>query len=267
MVEILIGDNTYSAPSEWSEISLSTAQKVFECGLPAELKKSYDSVFKPTKEDNGDISEPVQLSRKFYRHTFPKWIKSVFFVLTDVSEEEMKRVSQEDRIRIYNECFEWIVVGVRYDGVGYTYTPTADQDPKAEHPSVITLPDENGEMCEFFWPESIVIMDKERPQYLEPFITYTELDDLLGAAADIEAGNLNASALCAAIMLRKKDEEYDEAISLRRSLIWETKLDMQTIWSVFFCTQKQLILFSQTTLLKEKQTQVLKHSRHLGFRV
>tara|TARA_R110002012_G_scaffold321666_1_gene550509 strand:+ start:3395 stop:4201 length:807 start_codon:yes stop_codon:yes gene_type:complete len=268
MVEILINEVAHSAPSEWSDISLSDAQRVFECGLPAELKKLYDSFFAPTEKiKDGEEIKPVQLTQKFYKNTFPKWIKSVLFALTDITDKELKRVSQDDRIRIYNDCFEWIVIGVRYDGVGYKYTPSEDQDENAEHPVSIILPDENGKECEFFYPPSIQIMDKVRPLYLEPFITWHEIDDLMGAAVDIDAGNLKAASLCAAILLRKKDEEYNEAISLRRSLVWETKLDMQSIWAVFFCTQKQLTLFSQTTLLKEKQVQALSRKGQCGFLV
>tara|TARA_R110002012_G_scaffold24671_3_gene82213 strand:- start:6694 stop:7506 length:813 start_codon:yes stop_codon:yes gene_type:complete len=270
MVEVFINGSPYQFPSEWSEVTLYEAQAVFDCGLPAKLKQLYDSVVNPvTKDKDGNEIEPevVTLPQKFYNTTYPKWIKSVIMAVSDVDSETLKHVSQVDRREIYDNCLEWIVLGVRYDGVGYSYQPTEDEDPEAEHPVSTTMPDEHGKQCDFFYPPSIRIMGKERPTYQESFITYTELDDLLSAAHDIEAGNLKAAALCAAIMLRKKDEVYDENTSLRRSLVWAKSLTMQDVWAVFFCTQKQLILFSQTTLLREKRNQTLKHLGRRGFLV
>lgn len=231
MAVIAIGKIEREIKDTWETVTLEDAIKLGELELPKKLKAFYDHQY-------GDSDKEVKFTQVDQNSHFPKYYKKVLELLTpDITTQELNGLSIDDRLLLYNEILEPIVVGVHYEGCTYKVGDLK----KFDHKGV-----------EYVLPESVMLFGKERPMFDEPFIGWSETDDLIKAAYEMKEGYLSAAKHVVSIMARPKDEVYDEAVSLKRSDEFLT-LPMSIVWEVFFCTQKQLVIFSRHSALKAAQ--------------
>jgi len=224
MTKIEINGEHYNAKTNDHDVLLKDAIAISKVKLPKNLRKFYEYLTDPEKGQPKFNNTDIQTR-------LPKYAKKIIKILTDIPDDILDKISPEDRLTIYKECLEDEVFSILYEGCKHT---------------VVGLEKFTHNGIEYVLPESTEIMGVERPMYKEPFITWSEADDLLKSCNQIISGKLEAAKHIVSIIARPEGEKYDEATSLKRADSF-LDLPMFVVWEVFFCTLKLQNMFSITT--------------------
>lgn len=238
MSQIELNGKLYEAKATSHEITLKDAIAISKIKMPSKLKKFYSKLM-------GNHKREVKFSNHDLDMHFPKYAKEVIKILVDIPAKELNDVGPKERFIAYQEVFENEVFSILYEGCRH---------------EVVNLEEFTIGDVTYHLPKSVSIMKIERPMAYEPFLTWSEVDDLLNSEVKIANGHLEAAKHIVSIMCRPIDEKteeievYDEAKSLERADIF-LDLPMYIIWEVFFCTAEQQYIFSVITAYKRADRQ------------
>ena len=219
-MKVTIQNKEYNIKSEWRDITLLDVSNVLNIEIPEELARVYDTL----KDKDPKFDEEYnKLNSQSLIKVLPKFYGEVISCLSDIPEEVMNVVGWEDRTRWYHDLIE------------RKYLDLYHQSPSHESEYIESF-EHKGET--FYFPEMLQIFGQHIPMYNEKAITFAEESDIILAISNMGQSGFSAMSEVAAVMCRKKDEEYSEDMVIERSKLF-SDLTMDIIWEVFFYTVRQ----------------------------
>lgn len=215
---VKIQDKEYRCICDWSEMTLSQAQKVYEIPMPEKLKDFYLKIIK------GDKDLKFDFTIEEYEKDLPLYYGKVICALSDIPESIMEYVDKLQREELYRYTsknnISMLLIVLSLLGEPLNFVPTNLKSFKW-----------NGETLMF--PESKIALGIEKPFANETAKTFCESADLLINCEKLKQGKYQSMANIIAILCRPAGEKYNEETSLKRALMFDN-LTMDIVWQVFF---------------------------------
>lgn len=222
MIQVRIGNNTYEAASNWKEIQVYKAvelHNICKTQMPKELQKKYDLIIY-SKDLEKDIEDwTKELDESEIIKTFPKFYSKIIQFFTGADNDVMDYTTIESRTNIFTAYFEKFVVGILYNGLGYTNLGINTFIHKKK---------------EYYLPAEKRLNDLLIPCNDISTVQFCESADLLSYINKQERG-FKFAPYIVAILCLQKDEKYNEDVITKRAESEFQYLPMDIIWEVFFC--------------------------------
>ena len=252
MYVITIDNKTYKTVSAWSEMKLKDAEAVFNIVMPEKLRDYYNLLLSNDDDKQKKLAELI-FTKQELEKDFPLFYGQVICALSDVPDRKMqfvKRISREEIYRFKSgdgvSCMS-VVMGVM-------------KEPFDFKPKGLKSFEWQGETL--LMPETRKILGIERPLANESAITFCESADLLINSEKVEQGKYKSMANIIAILCRPKDEQYDEAKSLKRADTMG-ELSMDIVWEIFFCLSSAYNMLGDTLLTYLRELESTKQKQPL----
>jgi len=235
-ITLNILDVDYNINTEWSGITLSQANNlrdIIDKHIPENLKKKYELLHDCLIAEHADetlLNEHVQsIPHVDIAKNFPNFYGRVMSYLGNIPLDVMEKCNHKDREETYENHLEHFVFGLLF--TPYTFSPTTRL--------TCTI---DGQ--EYHTPESRWVLGREHPMGNATVVEYTEGAELETAFAESQGGSFKAIPTIVAILLRPKDEEYDEKVVMQRIKdgVYDV-VDMELVYNVFFYLKKLLTTY------------------------
>lgn len=211
---ITINNRTYIMPLNWSDLTLSVAERLYAIKPTKAIQDRFD-IFSDSREPEKDLNEWVDTVQ--YSDIIP-YIDKVIECLTEIDSLTLTKVPDSQKLYLYFHYLEKFAFGVRTLGLGVDIEPLDTFMIKSKF---------------YFAPQSKAIMDMQIPLEGISMAQFTEATDLLNLI-DKEEDGFKYMSYAIAVLCMEKGQEYNEDIVLINGKEFK-ELDMETVWGVFFC--------------------------------
>ncbi len=239
MINIEIRSKKYRAYSEWSDITLDRFIELSKLAIPGKLENLWLAGSKIKSKDTKQKSiAEVQYKKAIEAITkddmdsvFPAYYGKVIELLSEVPESEVKEINSKQRTELFENFMRGFVLSLTYSA------PVEIKDGQVDmyEPPETTQFKLNRKL--YLFPESLELYNESIPMADEKVITFAEASDIDLAIQDLRSEGINRLPMFMAIYCRRKGEEYNEKVALKRSVIFG-KCNMDVVWTLFFLHRK-----------------------------
>lgn len=230
MIHINIGGEKYKAIEEWSEMTIDQAANIHAAcdTMPDNLRLIYESL-----ADQDQLSKAMEkIGEEDAIKNFPRFYGDILALMSDIPEEVINNISWQERTAFFNKYLEQFVIGLLFNPIDFV----AKEIDSFEWNEEI-----------YYLPESKIVINDERTFAEVTALEFAESADLEIHSRKMKEGKFAVAANIISILCRKKDERYNEAVSLERAKEFK-QLPMTVFWEVFFCLTRRTDNFKRAFL-------------------
>jgi len=203
---------------EWSDLTIQDCIDIVDIDMPESLKDLYSS------KDNDQYSDKYDKISDKIRIKNTEYYGKVMKIMTNIPSDIIDTLQWWERIDIYETHLQQFVIDL------YSQVPNYISE------EIKTFEFEGDT---FFIPESLKVLDRLIPMPKETALTYTEGAEFFKQIIEMQEKGIEKFPMLIAILCRRKDEQYDETLTLARAERFK-QLPMSIAWEVFFYIYKQL---------------------------
>jgi len=226
MVTVTINNKDYKVYSEWPDMVNREAIEVYKL-----ISKAPEKLMELYKCKTDEEIEAVELDNEDLVKKFPKFYGECLSVCSDIPEGVIKKTLSGDRVAIYKQYLEPLVLGLMF----------LPRDVKAIESFTL-------ENVTYELPKSKDALGEEKVGAYMQALEFTEAADLEYFARELDGGKYEYAANIISVLCRPKGEEYDEDTSLARVKMFN-ELPMDIVFGVFFSLISSMSISIRDTAL------------------
>jgi len=236
MIEIRTPDHgTFEAANEWKDLTLRQFEELAHLEVPEKLRDLWIAASKGTEEEYEKIADSISSAEHMGPHA--DYFRSVMELLTTMPAKLLKITEWTLVTDFYYEYLHQFVISTFYQ----VPQIKSDKGMVALEPKKIDYFKYRD--TKYYLPKSLHVFQNEIPMGEEKIAAFAEASDIEIAFKDLEEKGVRKFAVIVGIYCREKGQEYDQKQALQRAEAFRN-LDMETVWSVFFCITE---LYRQST--------------------
>jgi hypothetical protein len=227
MVEIVTPDHgQFESASEWKDITLKQFEALSELEMPEKLRDLWIAASRGESEKYDAMIESISSAEHMGINA--EYFRDVMDVLTTVPRNILDITEWSLVTDFYYEYLHQFVISTFYQ------LPQVKGNQRMEQFTPPKIKQFNYRDHTYYLPTSLHIFGEEIPMGNEKIAAFAEAADIEIAFKDMEEKGTKKFAVIVGIYCREKNQEYNQKEAMQRAEAFRN-LDMETVWSVFFC--------------------------------